>query len=108
MVIRLWFSNSQYSEDKVLAVWGVYLSGLMYLGPNLRGDVPLKPNSLVFLMPGGYFTDPKCLDVNLKVRYSSVIVNSCDVRLSYSVNSLKRYESSVAKPLLLISSRIYF
>lgn len=83
-------SNSQNSEDKVLAVWGVYFSGLMYLGPSLREDLPLKPNSIIFLMSGGYFTDPQCLESNIKIRYSSVIVKNCDARQSYSVSSLKR------------------
>ncbi|KAK6622934.1 hypothetical protein RUM43_008786 [Polyplax serrata] len=93
VVIRLWFSNPLEGEDKVLAVWGVYLSGLMYLGPSLRVDIPLKPSSIVFLMPGGYFTDPKCLASDMKLRYSCVTVKKCDVRPSYSISSLKRLQT---------------
>lgn len=50
--------------DKVLFMWGVYLSGLVPISK--RSDVKLKTNGLVFFMHGGFFTSadyllPECI-----------------------------------------------
>lgn len=90
LVIRLWSHVPDEEEDQVITVWGVYLSGLTYLGQNLGTDTPLKPNSIVFLMPGGYFTDPACLESEPKIRFTSISINNSDIRPSYTVNTLGR------------------
>ncbi|KAL0274248.1 UNVERIFIED_CONTAM: hypothetical protein PYX00_006719 [Menopon gallinae] len=93
-VIRLWSTTNdslkETSDDQVIAVWGVYLSGLTYIGPNLGADTPLKSNSIVFLMPGGYFTDVRCLESKPKIRYISVTVSQSYIQPSYNVNTLTR------------------
>lgn len=50
--------------DKILFMWGVYLSGLIPISK--RSDVKLKTNALVFYMHGGFFTSadylqPECI-----------------------------------------------
>lgn len=52
------------SADKVIFMWGVYLSGLIPISK--RSDVKLKNNGLVFYMHGGFFTSadylqPECI-----------------------------------------------
>lgn len=42
------------NADKILFMWGVYLSGLIPISK--RSDVKLKDNALVFYMHGGFFT----------------------------------------------------
>lgn len=50
--------------DKILFMWGVYLSGLVPISK--RSDIKLKTNGLVFYMHGGFFTSadylqPECI-----------------------------------------------
>lgn len=52
------------SVDKIVFMWGVYLSGLVPISK--RSDVKLKTNGLVFYMHGGFFTSteylqPECI-----------------------------------------------
>ncbi|KAL1123920.1 hypothetical protein AAG570_001690 [Ranatra chinensis] len=62
IVIRLWVHPSGGGDDQVITVWGVHLSGLVYVGGRLLCADPslLGPNTLVFHMHGGYFTAPHC------------------------------------------------
>lgn len=45
--------------DKMLFVWGVYLSGLVPI--TKRSDIKLRDNALVFYMHGGFFTSTEYL-----------------------------------------------
>lgn len=47
------------SNDKIVFVWGVYLSGLVPI--TKRSDIKLRDNSLVFYMHGGFFTSAEYL-----------------------------------------------
>ncbi|KAJ4442138.1 hypothetical protein ANN_12004 [Periplaneta americana] len=92
IVVRLWL-HREGEQDHVITVWGVYFSGLVYLGPKLLFDpAVLKLNTIVFHMHGGYFTASECLKEAAppKIRNTSVVVSAADARPSYNVNLLLR------------------
>lgn len=93
VVIRLWCHSSQ-DVDQIITVWGIYFSGLVYLGPRLVSADPstFLPNTIVLHMQGGYFTAPHCFKqpTTPTQRLVCVTLNTSDVRLSYSVNLLSR------------------
>ncbi|XP_050679604.1 uncharacterized protein LOC126975631 isoform X2 [Leptidea sinapis] len=76
VVIRIWCHilspkeeerNSQ-SQDTVIQTWGVYFSGLRYIGANLSlhfNSDCFKSNTLVFQMQGGYFCSYKSLKLDI-------------------------------------------
>lgn len=88
----MWLHTS--SGDHVITVWGVYFSGLVYLGPRLGSSDPstFHTNSIIFYMQGGYFTAPHCFKVEKQPtpRKEVITLNGSDVRPSYSVNLLLR------------------
>ena len=82
--------------DSVITVWGVYFSGLMYIGPRLchTNTSSFYPNSIILQMHGGYFTAPDCF-LNphpVTPRTLSIQLNAVNVKPSYSVNLLLRYD----------------
>lgn len=94
VVIRLWCHAGEGLE-RVVTVWGVYFSGLHYLGPRLSSVDPLlfQPNTLVLHMQGGYFTASHCFK-ELRPpdpRAASVYMDPSCVRHSYSVSVLLRF-----------------
>lgn len=91
LVIRLWL-HREGEPDHVVTVWGVYFSGLLYLGPKLSLDpAVVKLNTIVFHMHGGYFTAFESFkETPLKIRNTTVTVNAADAQPSYSVNLLLR------------------
>jgi hypothetical protein len=92
IVIRLWLYR-EGEPDHVVTVWGVYFTGLLYLGPKLSVDpAVLKLNTIVFHMHGGYFTAFESFkETPQKIRNTIVMVNAADAQPSYSVNLLLRY-----------------
>ncbi|XP_046675744.1 UV radiation resistance-associated protein-like [Homalodisca vitripennis] len=95
VVIRVWCHPSDGSEQMV-TVWGVYFSGLSYLGPRLVGTDPsqFKSNTIVFHMQGGYFTAPHCFkEARPASRVLSAEIPVTDIRPSYSVSLLLRLHS---------------
>lgn len=71
VVIRIWCHISQdesWPQDTVIQTWGVYLSGLRYIGANLALNFNsdcFKSNTLVFQMLGGYFSSYKSLKLDI-------------------------------------------
>lgn len=63
VVVRLWAKESEEdSTPKLVTVWGVYFSGLVYLGSQLPKESSLfTSNTLIFGMTWGYFVDSKTL-----------------------------------------------
>ena len=92
IVIRLWL-HREGEPDHVVTVWGVYFSGLVYLGPKLSLDpAVLNINTIVFHMHGGYFTAFECFkNAPMKIRNTTVTVNAAEAQPSYNVNLLLRY-----------------
>uniref|UniRef100_A0A2S2QRN7 UV radiation resistance-associated protein n=1 Tax=Sipha flava TaxID=143950 RepID=A0A2S2QRN7_9HEMI len=93
VVVRLWKSTEH--QTKVLFVWGVELSGLLYITP-----MPLEPkmfhsNSLVFCMTGGNYTAPHCIaeDQPTLARITDLTLPSKDVRMSGKLFQLTRMHS---------------
>lgn len=79
-------------QAKVLFVWGVELSGLLYISP-----MPLEPkmfhsNSLVFCMTGGNYTAPHCIaeDQPTLARITDLTLPIKDVRISGTLSQLTR------------------
>ncbi|XP_023711583.1 UV radiation resistance-associated gene protein isoform X2 [Cryptotermes secundus] len=91
IVIRMWL-HREGEPDHVITVWGVYFSGLLYLGPKLSLDpAVLKLNTIVFHMHGGYFTAFESFkETPLKIRNTTVTVSAADAQPSYNVNLLLR------------------
>lgn len=114
-VLRIWCHEKPELPDKIILTWGIYLSGLVYLGTKLSDIQPtsFKPNSVIFQLNGGYYTSsnsitqtsPKPLlfidslnvlsDENKTsiVRYASVRCAKSEVRTSYNVKKLQRLQS---------------
>ncbi|XP_026764941.1 uncharacterized protein LOC113523249 isoform X2 [Galleria mellonella] len=75
IVIRIWCHqshtskvNSEKPQDTIIQTWGVYFSGLRYLGANLTLNFTsdcFKSNTLVFQMHGGYFCSYKSLKLDV-------------------------------------------
>lgn len=91
MVLRIWCHRTLKDCDEALCVWGMNLSGLVHLNESLSGvNMPLLPNTIVFLMPGGYYTSPVSLNNPNPVRLASAFATQADVRLSYSLKLLNK------------------
>ncbi|KAK9511035.1 hypothetical protein O3M35_005684 [Rhynocoris fuscipes] len=95
VVIRLWVHGIE--NDRVITAWGLYFSGLVYIGARLVGtDLSmLGPNTFVFHMHGGYFTGQHCfLDAHpVTPRTLTIQLDSNQVKPSYSVSLLSRLHS---------------
>lgn len=79
VVIRIWChvllptskeedEKSEQMQDTVIETWGVYFSGLRYIGANLALNFTsdcFKSNTLVFQMHGGYFCSYKSLKLDV-------------------------------------------
>ncbi|XP_014259994.1 UV radiation resistance associated protein [Cimex lectularius] len=96
VVIRLWVSINGEADYEV-TVWGLFFSGLMYLGPRVLNTDPsaLGSNSLIFHMYGGYFTSPHCF-LNphpVTPRTLTIQMNASHTKPSYNVNSLLRLQT---------------
>ncbi|KOB71300.1 putative p63 [Operophtera brumata] len=72
VVIRIWrhmmHPRGGESQDAVIQTWGVYPSGLRYIGANLASNFNsdcFKCNTLVFQMHGGYFCSYKSLKLDI-------------------------------------------
>ncbi|CAH2061842.1 unnamed protein product, partial [Iphiclides podalirius] len=77
VVIRIWChvvlpinadEKCEMPQDTVIQTWGVYFSGLRYIGANLALNFTsdcFKSNTLVFQMHGGYFCSYKSLKMDV-------------------------------------------
>lgn len=78
VVIRIWChilhppkdydDTCDRPQDTVIQTWGVYFTGLRYLGANLALNFTsdcFKSNTLVFQMHGGYFSSYKSLKLDI-------------------------------------------
>ncbi|KAF9412029.1 hypothetical protein HW555_009339 [Spodoptera exigua] len=75
VVIRIWChimhtneENNKLPQDTVIQTWGVYFSGLRYIGANLASNFTsdcFKCNTLVLQMHGGYFCSYKSLKLDI-------------------------------------------
>lgn len=74
VVIRIWCHILHPSEEgtmpqnTVIQTWGIYFSGLRYIGANLASNFTsdcFKSNTLVFQMHGGYFCSYKSLKLDI-------------------------------------------
>lgn len=92
IVVRVWRHSA--NEDTAVTVWGVYFSGLSYIGPHIlpQEGLTFAKNTLIFYMHGGYFTSTECLlnDEPMLARITVISLNQNDVRKSYTVESLSR------------------
>ncbi|XP_063835459.1 uncharacterized protein LOC135084617 [Ostrinia nubilalis] len=74
VVIRIWChtmppsDQTEPTQDTVIQTWGVYFTGLRYIGANLALNFTsdcFKSNTLVFQMHGGYFCSYKSLKLDI-------------------------------------------
>lgn len=97
VVIRLWAHIPDEDDDDVITVWGVYFSGLVYIGPRLTctDATSLSVNAIILHMHGGYFTAPHCF-INphpVTPRTLSIQLPTVQVKPSYTVKLLLRLQS---------------
>uniref|UniRef100_A0A1B6LN57 UV radiation resistance-associated gene protein n=1 Tax=Graphocephala atropunctata TaxID=36148 RepID=A0A1B6LN57_9HEMI len=95
VVIRVW-CHPRAGSEQVVTVWGLYFSGLSYLGPRLVATDPsqFRSNTIVLHMQGGYFTAPHCFKQERPTsRVMSAEIPATDIRPSYSVSLLLRLHS---------------
>ncbi|KAF0756235.1 UV radiation resistance associated protein, partial [Aphis craccivora] len=90
VVIRLWRTTDD--QTKVLFVWGIELSGLLYITPMSLDPKMFHSNSLVFCMTGGNYTAPHCIaeDQPTLARITHLTLPSKDVRISGTLLQLTR------------------
>ena len=92
-------------EDTTVTVWGVYFSGLSYIGPQFlpQESLTFAKNTLIFYMHGGYFTSTDCIinDEPVLARIRDISLNQNDVRKSYTVDSLSRLVNKILCYLLI-------
>lgn len=83
------------SDDntKILFVWAIELTGLIYIS-----SMPLEPkmfhsNSLVFCMTGGNYTSGHCIteDQPTLARITVLNLSTKDVKISGTLSQLTRY-----------------
>lgn len=75
VVTRIWChilhpstEDKEQPQDTVIQTWGIYFSGLRYIGANLALNFTsdcFKSNTLVFQMHGGYFCSYKSLKLDI-------------------------------------------
>lgn len=74
VIIRIWChalhpnEDSNIPQDTVIQTWGIYFSGMRYIGANLASNFTsdcFKTNTLVFQMHGGYFCSYKSLKLEV-------------------------------------------
>jgi len=90
VVIRLWKTTD--GQTKVLFVWAIELSGLLYIPPISLQPKMFHPNSLVFCMTGGNYTAPHCIkeDQPTLARITDLTLLAKDVRISGTLSQLTR------------------
>jgi len=98
VILRLWVHcDGAGISDSVITIWGVYFSGLVYLGPKLFAADPgaLTANTIVFHMNGGYFTAPYCfINPHPATPWTlSIQLSASQVKTSYSVKLLLRLQT---------------
>lgn len=76
-------------------VWGIELSGLLYMTPMVLEPKMFHSNSLVFYMTGGNYTAPHCIaeDQPTLARITHLTLPIKDVRMSGTLLQLTRYYS---------------
>jgi hypothetical protein len=75
VVIRIWChvlhpvtEGAEAVQDTIIQTWGIYFSGMRYIGANLALNFTsdcFKSNTLVFQMHGGYFCSYKSLKLDI-------------------------------------------
>jgi len=90
VIVRLWKTTNE--QTKVLFVWGIELSGLVYISSIPLEPKMFHPNSLVFHMSGGMFTITKCIAIDQPTlaRITELTLPSKDVRMSGTLSLLTR------------------
>lgn len=90
MIIRLWRTINE--QTKVLFVWGIEFSGLVYVSSMQLEPKMFHSNSLVFCMSGGMYTITKCIAVDQPTlaRITELTLPSKDVRMSGTLSQLTR------------------
>lgn len=114
IVLRVWHHCSNESNDLIVLTWGVHFSGLVYIGNKIADIQPLyfKPNTVIFSMFGGYYTNLKVIRfdlekplpflsnlnaidiVNDKAIYKRVAIkcHSNEIQVSYNVEKLEKVQ----------------
>lgn len=114
VVLRIWQHEEKNSDgDKMILVWGLHLSGLVYLGNKVIHMQPclFNHNTVIFCMLGGFFTSVHCIRNDIhqlpdsfkqhmnildfpknKTIYKNTTSfhQSNDVRKSYNVDKLRK------------------
>jgi len=89
VVVRLWAKDdSSHSVPELITTWGVYFSGLVYMGSQLPKESALfLNNSLIFGTSWGYFVSEISLQTPLP---QSVQTTSSSPILSYTIPTMSR------------------
>lgn len=95
--MRLWKTTND--QTKVLFIWAIELSGLIYITPMTLEPKMFHPNSLVFCMTGGSYTASHCLteDQPTLARITVLTLPSKDVRISGTLSQMTRYGYKINK-----------
>ncbi|XP_044759353.1 UV radiation resistance-associated protein isoform X2 [Coccinella septempunctata] len=114
VVLRIWQHEENNSDcDKMILVWGLHLSGMVYLGNKIVDVQPslFNHNTVIFCMFGGFFTSVNCIRNDIhqlpdslsqhlnvidfptnRIVYKRIttLYNPNNVKRSYNVDKLKK------------------
>ncbi|XP_045507897.1 uncharacterized protein LOC123703789 isoform X2 [Colias croceus] len=116
VVIRIWChilsppckddeEKCEQIQDTVIQTWGVYFSGLRYIGANLALNFNsdcFKSNTLVFQMHGGYFCSYKSLKLDIIPPENEIEHGSLSSDSSGHTNVSKTFENKLVQSQKLI------
>lgn len=113
VVIRIWchvIHPSDRIQDTVIQTWGVYISGLRYIGANLASNFNsdcFKCNTIVFQMHGGYFCSYNSLKLDIIPQENEKEHGSLSSGSSGRTNLSKTIRHTLAKESRSISPSKY-
>lgn len=92
--MRLWKSTD--NQTKIVFIWAIELSGLLYITPMSLEPKMFHSNSLVFQMTGGNYTVSHCVaeDQPTLARISYLKLPIEDLKMSETLSQLTRYYST--------------
>ncbi len=93
IVVRVWVKeSSEDSAPRLVIVWAVYFTGLVYLGSQLPKEASLfNNNTLIFGMNWGFFTAGNALKSQLVFPPVQELEDNASSK-SYNLTSMCRYE----------------
>lgn len=99
-VLRIW-QHSDKGADRIVLTWGVYFSGLVYIGNKIADIQPVyfKANSVIFGIHGGYYTSLDIIRTDLQRPIPFInnvnVINTTSSRAIYKRVAIKCHKNEI-------------